>query len=553
MKEINKEQLIDAIDSAVNYLVYNKEKVNELNVFPVPDGDTGTNMSMTVQSALKQLKSSEPKTAGEVAQLASRGALMGARGNSGVILSQLFRGFAEGVKDLEVINVQSLALACKKASEMTYLAVMKPTEGTILTVGREAADYGLKIARKHKDIVEFSKEVLSAAKRSLDNTPNLLPVLKEAGVVDAGGMGLVVILEGVLFAFEGKKFQAEDSIDKFHVEDISLKKDTLASEDIKFGYCTEFMVTSKKDEVESLKKELTKLGDSLLVVGDDNLIKVHLHTNDPGIALQKGLEIGPLKDIKIDNMRLQHKEILFSEKQISEAKKEDSTNDELNFNAEEKEFGFVAISSGEGISALFKDLGVDYIVTGGQTMNPSTEDILEGINKINAKNVFILPNNSNIILAAETAKDIAECNVSVINTKTIPEGVAAVLAFNGSNDFAENEKRMAEAIQEIKSAQVTYAVRDTEMNGKNIKKDDFIGISEKEIISSGKNLLDVTFEMIENLVDEDTTLITLYSGKETSEDDIEKIREKVEETFQEIDLEIIDGQQPIYYYLVSVE
>lgn len=552
MKEINKEQLVDALESAVNYLIYNKEKVNELNVFPVPDGDTGTNMSMTVQSALKQLKAGQPNDAGEVAQLASRGALMGARGNSGVILSQLFRGFSESLKGVKTIDVQTLAVACKRASEMTYLAVMKPTEGTILTVGREAADYGLKIAKKHKDIISFSKELLEAAKKSLNNTPNLLPVLKEAGVVDAGGMGLVVILEGALMALEGKKFIFNEE-EKGNIP-VSKKESSgigsLSSEDITFGYCTEFMVTSEKNQVEELKSNLKDLGDCLLVVGDDHLIKVHVHTNDPGLALQRGLEIGPLQDIKIDNMRLQHTERLFSETEVAQAKK---GVDPESVTKEEKEYGFVAISSGDGISTLFKDLGVDYIVTGGQTMNPSTEDILEGINEINAKNVFVLPNNSNIILAAEAARDIAKVNVSVLNTKTIPEGVAACLAFNSSLGVEENVELMTEAIGEIKSAQVTYAVRDTEMKGIEIKKDDFIGIAGKEIFASGKDIVEVSYETIKSLIDEDSTLITLYKGKEIQEENLDRLVKKLEDDFDDLDIEVVDGQQPIYYLLISVE
>ncbi|MCD1147103.1 DAK2 domain-containing protein [Peptoniphilus sp. KCTC 25270] len=548
MKEINKETLIDAFESAANFLVHKKEEVNELNVFPVPDGDTGTNMSMTVKSAIKQMKEGNPKTAGDVAMLASRGALMGARGNSGVILSQLFRGFSESVKDLEIIDVQALALALKKASEMTYLAVMKPTEGTILTVGREAADYGLRIAKKHKEIIPFAKEVLEAANKSLENTPNLLPVLKEAGVVDAGGKGLCVILEGAILALEGKKFEEADASEPTAKKNLVQKRESISTDTIAFGYCTEFIVTTEKNGVEALKEKLTPLGDSLLVVGDDKMIKVHVHTNDPGKALQFGLEHGFLKDIKIDNMRLQHEEILFTEEQVESTQKEEiSSEDPM------KKYGFVAVSSGEGIEELFKNLGVDYVVTGGQTMNPSTEDLLEGVRKTNAENVFILPNNSNIIMAANAAKVIAECNVMVIESKSIPQGVSACLVFNEELDPEENFETMVEAIGEIKTAQVTYAVRDTDMNGVKIHKDDFIGISGKDILFSSKELKETTLETIKKLIDEDTSLLTIYSGMDTKEEEVEELMEEVEELYDDIDVEIVVGKQPIYFYLLSAE
>lgn len=548
MKEINKEILIDAFESAANFLVHKKEEVNELNVFPVPDGDTGTNMSMTVKSAIKQMKEGNPKTAGDVAMLASRGALMGARGNSGVILSQLFRGFSESVKDLEIIDVQALALALKKASEMTYLAVMKPTEGTILTVGRETADYGLRIAKKHKEIIPFAKEVLEAANKSLENTPNLLPVLKEAGVVDAGGKGLCVILEGAILALEGKKFEEADASEPTAKKNLVQKRESISTDTIAFGYCTEFIVTTEKNGVEALKEKLTPLGDSLLVVGDDKMIKVHVHTNDPGKALQFGLEHGFLKDIKIDNMRLQHEEILFTEEQVESTQKEEiSSEDPM------KKYGFVAVSSGEGIEELFKNLGVDYVVTGGQTMNPSTEDLLEGVRKTNAENVFILPNNNNIIMAANAAKVIAECNVMVIESKSIPQGVSACLVFNEELDPEENFETMVEAIGEIKTAQVTYAVRDTDMNGVKIHKDDFIGISGKDIVFSSKELKETTLETIKKLIDEDTSLLTIYSGMDTKEEEVEELMEEVEELYDDIDVEIVVGKQPIYFYLLSAE
>lgn len=550
MDKINKDTLVRLLASGTNHLIAHKEEVNDLNVFPVPDGDTGTNMGMTVQSALRQVTSNDQATVAEVAAQASRGALMGARGNSGVILSQLFRGFAEGLEGLETMDIPALARALKKASETSYAAVMKPTEGTILTVAREAGDYALKVAKRHKDIILFLEDVHQEAQRSLDRTPDLLPVLKEAGVVDAGGMGLVKIIEGALLALKGQ----EVVLDKTQPSQTQTrqKRDYISTDDIKFGYCTEFIVvagpgqTIGQDQADTLKETLTPLGDSMLVVADQDLIKVHIHTNNPGRALESGLEYGFLRDIKIDNMRIQHEEVLFTDEEVAMASKEEEIQ-------EAKPFGFLSVCSGEGMASIFKDLGVDHVVTGGQTMNPSTEDLLEGVKAIQADDVFILPNNSNIILAAEQTVGLADTRVHVIPTKSIPQGVAACLAFNPEMGPEENKERIEEALDEIVSAEVTFAVKDTGINGQTIKKGDIMGICGKKILSCGQDIHQVTKDLVTDLVSEDHSLISLYYGEDVKEEDAISLQEDLEDSYPDLDIEILYGGQPLYYYLVSLE
>lgn len=544
MDQITITEFKEALISASNFLEINKEHVNDLNVFPVPDGDTGTNMSKTIKSAVKQVLASDATELGALAGEMSRGALMGARGNSGVILSQLFRGFAEGLKGQDKLTVPVLAQAMKSASEMTYLAVMKPTEGTILTVGRESADFAVKHAKKYSDLILFSEAVLERAKESLANTPNLLPVLKEAGVVDAGGQGLVTIMEGALKALKGEAVLGEAEEASEHGKE-KIERKEISTDDIKFGYCTEFIVNTKSNHVEDLKADLVERGDSLIVVGDDSMIKVHVHTNDPGLAIQSALNYGFLKDIKVDNMRLQHSERLFTDYEV------EASNAEVP--EEKKPYGFVSICAGKGIEEIFRQVGVDYLVTGGQTMNPSTEDILAGIDRVNAEHIFVLPNNSNIFLAAEAAAKISDKEVTVLKTRSIPEGINACVHFMPDKGVEENVESMMEAVGDLTTGQVTYAVRDTEMDSIAIKKGDYIGISGKKILAKGQSINETTVEMIEKMVDEDATFVSLYAGEDVSEADAEALEESLEEAFPDMDVEILRGDQPIYYYLISVE
>ncbi|MDU3457799.1 MAG: DAK2 domain-containing protein [Peptoniphilus harei] len=552
INKINGPLLKEIFKGAVNYLISRKEEVNALNVFPVPDGDTGTNMSLTSKSALKQIESLEGDfTAGDVSAAAARGALMGARGNSGVILSQLLRGFSEGLEGIDEATTSDLAHAFKKASETTYKAVMKPIEGTILTVGRETADFAIRHYKKAEDTITFLEDVIVEANKSLDNTPNQLEVLKEAGVVDAGGKGLVVLLEGALKVLKG-----EDIADQS--EDETLKKKaqkevqfTEADTSLKYGYCTEFIINTDYEDIDALREKISPLGDCLLVVGGGgtHLIKVHVHTNDPGIVLQHACELGLLQDIKIDNMRYQHREVLFDDAEVAEAKKREEEEDLI----EEKDYSFITVSMGDGMTETFKSLGVDYVVAGGQTMNPSTEDFLKGVDKVGGKVIYLIPNNSNIILSAEQARDISDREIIVIPSKSVPQGIAAMLAFNEDASKEENKENMMEAVASVIDASITYAVRDTTINGKEIHKDDIIGIAAKDIISSGKTVYDVVTDTVDKLMDEDISLVTLFYGEDVSEEDAEVVREAIEEKYPDIDIDVIKGDQPIYYYIISLE
>ena len=552
INKINGPLLKEIFKGAVNYLISRKEEVNALNVFPVPDGDTGTNMSLTSKSALKQIDALEGDfSVGDVSAAAARGALMGARGNSGVILSQLLRGFSEGLEGIDEAGTSEIAHAFKKASETTYKAVMKPIEGTILTVGRETADFAIRHHKKSEDPIKFLEDVIVEANKSLDNTPNLLEVLKEADVVDAGGKGLVVLLEGSLKVLKG-----EDIADQS--EDETLKKKaqkeiqfTEADKSLKYGYCTEFIINTDYEDIDSFREKIAPLGDCLLVVGGggSHIIKVHVHTNDPGIVLQHACELGLLQDIKIDNMRYQHREVLFDDSEVAEAKKKEEEEE----NIEEKDYSFITVSMGSGMTETFKSLGVDYVVSGGQTMNPSTEDFLMGIDKVGGKVIYIIPNNSNIILSAEQARDISDREVVVIPSKSVPQGIAAMLAFNGELDKDENKENMIEAIGSVIDASVTYAVRDTTIGGKEIHKDDIIGIASKDIISSGKTVFDVVTETVDKLMNEDISLVTLFYGEDVKEEDAEKARQAIEEKYPDIDIDVIKGDQPIYYYILSLE
>ncbi|EFI41330.1 DAK2 domain-containing protein [Peptoniphilus sp. oral taxon 386] len=545
-----------AINGAVNYLILNKDQINALNVFPVPDGDTGTNMSLTAKSSLKQVGLVEnEKSAYEIAKAAARGSLMGARGNSGVILSQLLRGFSEGINGLDEVCIEELALAFKKASETTYNAVMKPTEGTILTVGRETADFSVKNYKNYHDILEFLKACIEEANKSLDKTPELLKVLKDAGVVDAGGKGLVTLLEGAYKALMGEEIigEEDDVMKKKAQKEINFGP---ADESIKYGYCTEFIINTDYEDIESFKSKLAPLGDCLLVVGGagTGLIKVHVHTNHPGKALEYAVELGGLQDIKIDNMRYQHREVLFNEQEVENARQMEQSQEEAKEDfAIDKDYSFIAVSMGDGMSDVFNSLGVDYIVEGGQTMNPSTEDFLNAVDKVRGNDVFIIPNNSNIILAAEQAQKLSERNIHVIPSKSVPQGISALLAFNSELNADENKSNMTDALELVVSAQVTYAVRDTQMNGKDITTGDIIGLSGKEILSCGKDVNDVTKELIESLVNDEISMITLYRGEDTQEELSEKLVEELQEEYSDLDIDVIYGGQPLYYYIISLE
>ena len=476
---------------------------------------------------------------------------MGARGNSGVILSQLLRGFAEGLDECDEASTSDVAHAFKKASETTYKAVMKPIEGTILTVGRETADFAIRHYKKSEDIVLFLEDVIVEANKSLDNTPNHLSVLKEAGVVDAGGKGLVVLLEGALKVLKGENIDDQS-------EDETLKRKaqkeiqfTEADKSLKYGYCTEFIINTDYEDIDAFRKKISPLGDCLLVVGGggSHIIKVHVHTNDPGIVLQHACELGLLQDIKIDNMRYQHREILFDDSEVLEAKKREEEEETI----KEKDYSFITVSMGSGMTETFKSLGVDYVVAGGQTMNPSTEDLLKGVDKVGGKVIYLIPNNSNIILSAEQARDISDREIIVIPSKSVPQGIAAMLAFSEDASKEENKENMIDAIGSVIDASVTYAVRDTTMGGKEIHKDDIIGIASKDIVSSGKKVNDVVVETVEKLMNEDISLVTLFYGEDVKEEDAEKVQEAIEEKYPDIDIDVIKGDQPIYYYIISLE
>lgn len=532
-----------AFIGSTNYLEKNKEEVNALNVFPVPDGDTGTNMSLTMQSAMKQVLNIEDSNVSKVAVAASNGSLMGARGNSGVILSQLFRGFSDGLKGFDKVDTKIIALAFKQAADTAYKAVMKPTEGTILTVAKECAKKAIELSKQEYDIVTFLKEVIEYGEIVLDKTPDMLPVLKEAGVVDAGGKGLLVILNGAFKAIttDGELIFESPTIGKSKV--ISMDK-TIDTSNIKFGYCTEFIVNNTNENVEKFRNELSKYGDSLMVVGGDNFIKVHVHTNNPGIVLEKAIGIGELNDIKIDNMRFQHRSLVLSD---------DKDNNKNKTNKIDKKYSFITVAIGEGIENVFKDLNVDFVIPGGQTMNPSTEDILNAVEQVSGENIIILPNNGNIVLAAEQAKELSERKIYVFPTKTIPQGIAALLAFDQDSSIEENLENMKNAIENVKTGQVTFAVRDTEFNGKKIKKDNIIGICKGEIKSIGRDIQEVSLDLLKNMVGDDSGLITIFYGNNIDEESANKLADLAQNEFEDCDIEVVYGGQPLYYYIFSIE
>lgn len=529
--------------SGANNLQNSKDLVDKLNVFPVPDGDTGTNMSLTISYAMKELEKVGEDDITKIAKALSKGSLMGARGNSGVILSQIIRGIGKSVEGKEKLSTVDLAKALKGGSDTAYKAVIKPVEGTILTVIRETAEYAVKLAKRENNIEKFLGKVVREANVSLENTPNLLKNLKDAGVVDSGGKGLTLILEGFYLAIVGKAV-VPATAEKAELKNISLSSaDTTSTEDIKFGYCTEFILESDKIDDAGIRDIMLGYGDSLAVVGDEGVIKVHVHTNEPGNVLQEALKYGQLLTIKIENMRMQHENILEG---VAE-------NAEYEEPVEEKEFAFISTSMGDGLASIFKDFGVDHVIEGGQTMNPSTEDFMKAIDKIHAKNIFILPNNSNIIMAANQAKELSDKNIIVIPTKNIPQAVSALVGFNPEATAEENEANMVEALSYVKSGQVTFAVRDTVMNGIEIREGNIIGIAEKEMIAAGDEVDEVAKKLVEKLVDEDSAIITLFYGEDVTEEQAEELRGELEEKFEDIDVELYYGGQPLYYYLISVE
>ncbi|MCR2032441.1 DAK2 domain-containing protein [Anaerofustis stercorihominis] len=529
----------------------NKQMVNNLNVFPVPDGDTGTNMSLTVKTAVEEMSKVTSDKIGDVAASMSSGALMGARGNSGVILSQLFRGFAKGLKDVKEIDIDALIGAFELSTKMAYRAVMKPTEGTILTVAREMNEFAKEHGKSYSNVEEFVSHVLDAGEKSLQNTPNLLPVLKEAGVVDAGGRGLLCLFEGALKVLRGEEVIFID-VEEVEKEESGVKGFEIDSSDIKYGYCTEFLIKVHKENLKyesaltaALKDKLTPIGDSLVAVHDNGIIKIHVHTNVPWNAMKMAATCGDLSKIKIENMREQHNEIIIKNE---EDKKEDNK-----YSSEEKEYIFIGVAAGSGMSKILKDLGMDYVIEGGQTMNPSTQDFLDIIDNTNGKNYLLMPNNKNIIMAATQAKDISEKNIEVVKTRTIPECISALMVFEPDSSLEDNAENMSEAMEEVKTGQVTFAVRDTSIGEKKISEGDILGILGSDIVADTKDISEATLSLIDEMVDDDSELISIYYGEDVKEAEAEKIGKMVEEKYSDLDVEITYGGQPLYYYIVSVE
>ena len=556
LQQIDAKMLSKMFLAGAKNLENKKEWINELNVFPVPDGDTGTNMTMTIMSAAREVSAlGEDADMGSICKAISSGSLRGARGNSGVILSQLFRGFTKRIKEESVITVPILSDAFEKAVETAYKAVMKPKEGTILTVARGASDKAKELVEDGvEDLETFLSTVIEHAKYVLSQTPEMLPVLKQAGVVDSGGQGLVEVLSGAFDAFLGKEinfnFTAPTGSEPSSMSRTA-SMEAQAEADIKFGYCTEFIIMLNKTfnikaEMD-FKAYLESIGDSIVCVADDDVVKVHVHTNDPGLAIQKALKYGALSNMKIDNMRLEHQEKLFkmAEKEAS------AVSDPVE---PPKDFGFIAVSVGDGINEIFRSLGVDYIIEGGQTMNPSTADILDAVEKVNAKTVFILPNNKNIILAANQAAELTtEKDLFVIPTKTIPQGISAVINFVPELSADENEENMISEIANVKTGQVTYAVRDTVIDDKEIKKGDYMGIGDSGILSVGTSINEVARDTIAGMITDDSELISIYYGSDITEEDAESFRSQIAELYSSCDVELQYGGQPIYYYVMSVE
>jgi hypothetical protein len=525
------------IISGNNNLQNHKDLVDRLNVFPVPDGDTGTNMSLTMSSAIKELNDVKEETIKAISTAVTRGSLMGARGNSGVILSQILRGFSKSIESKDMLTTEDIALALLDASNTAYKAVIKPVEGTILTVIRETAEGSIGVAKKTTSMVEFFEDVLKIANESLERTPELLPSLKEAGVVDSGGKGLVLFLEGMYKALKNEDIELKQQSDKSY-EEMTADVLPMSIDDITFAYCTEFILKTNKIDDIKIRELMMPLGDSLAVVSFDDIIKVHVHTNEPNKALEIALRYGRLETIKIENMIAQF------EANQSEA---------LNKPEEEKEYAIISTSMGSGIAQIFRDLGVTHIIEGGQTMNPSTEDFLNAVENANARNIIILPNNSNIIMAANQAKELSEKNIVVVPTKTVPQGIVSMMSFNEEATLEENEENMISAIDTVKTGQITHAVRDTVINDIEIKEGNYIGIAEKEIAFANTNLTETTVSTVLKLVNEDSFMISLFYGEDVTEDEAMQMKSNIEDKCPDIDIEVFKGNQPLYYYLISVE
>lgn len=542
------------VQAAATRLSKQAEYVNSLNVFPVPDGDTGTNMSMTMENGAKEVADKPASTVGQVGQVLSKGVLMGARGNSGVITSQLFRGFGQSIKDKDELTGKDLAQAFQAGVEVAYKAVMKPVEGTILTVSRGAATAAIKKAEDTDDAVEVMRAALDGAKAALAKTPDMLPVLKEVGVVDSGGQGLVFIYEGFLSALSGDFILSEDfeatpatMTEMINAEHHKAVVGHVATEDITFGYCTEIMVALKQGptyvkefDYEAFQHYLSELGDSLLVVNDDEIVKVHVHTEDPGLVIQEGLKYGALAKVKVDNMRHQH------DAQVQKVDVEDQPR-------ETKEYGLIAVVAGDGLAEIFKSQGVDYIISGGQTMNPSTEDIVKAIESVNAKNVIILPNNKNIFMAAQSAAEVVDLPAAVIETKTIPQGLTSLLAFNENASLEDNAAAMSDSLSEVVSGSITRAVRDTTIDGLAIQENDVLGMVDGKILVANQDMATALRQTFEKMVDEDSEIATIYVGEEGSQALAEELVDYLEEKYEDLEVEVHQGQQPVYPYLMSVE
>jgi DAK2 domain fusion protein yloV len=543
------------VQAAATRLGKQAEYVNSLNVFPVPDGDTGTNMGMTMDNGAKEVSDKPASTVGEVGQILSKGLLMGARGNSGVITSQLFRGFGQSIKNKEELTGKDLAQALQAGVEVAYKAVMKPVEGTILTVSRGAATAAIKKSENTDDTVEVMQAALDGAKAALAKTPDLLPVLREVGVVDSGGQGLVFIYEGFLSALTGDYIISEDfqatpanMTEMINAEHHKSVASHVATEDITFGYCTEIMVALKQGPTyvkdfnyENFRNYLNNLGDSLLVVNDDEIVKVHVHTEDPGLVMQEGLKYGALVKVKVDNMRNQHD---------AQVQKENTTAD---LPREAKKFGIIAVVAGEGLAKIFKSQGVDYIISGGQTMNPSTEDIVKAIESVKAESIIILPNNKNIFMAAQSAADVVDVPAAVVETRTIPQGLTSLLAFNAANSLEDNLVAMTESLTDVVSGSVTRAVRDTTIDGLDIHKDDILGMVNGKILVSNPDMDQALHQLFKKMIAEDSEIVTIYVGEEGSQEQAQKLAEDFENQHEEIEVEIHQGDQPVYPYLMSVE
>lgn len=550
-----------AFIAGANNLDNNKEYINELNVFPVPDGDTGTNMTLTILSAVREVEAS-PDDMKSIARAMSTGSLRGARGNSGVILSQLLRGFSKKIQDKKIIDVHDIADAFQKAVETAYKAVMKPKEGTILTVAKGVASKARECADADMSLAQFCNEVIEYGDAVLDSTPEMLPVLKEAGVVDSGGQGLMVVIKGAVDCLMGRvTVELSKSTGAVNVKKntTGAGNDEISTADIKFGYCTEFIINLEKPygeaEEDDLKSFLESIGDSIVCVSLDDIVKIHVHTNHPGQAFEKGLTLGYLTNMKIDNMRIEHNErVSQSERDESERQEEKRQHRKQEIVEPKKKYGFIAVSMGDGLNKLFGELGADYIIEGGQTMNPSTEDMLNAIDKVNAENIFILPNNKNVVLAANQAASLCEGkNIIVIPTANAPQGISAMIAFDSTVDVDENKSSIKAAVKNVKSGQVTYSVRDTSIDGKAIKEGDIMGIGDKGLVSVGDDIEQVTFDLIADGVDDDSEVISIYNGADVSQEDADKLAARVEEAYPDVDVQCYYGGQPIYYYIVSVE